>query len=53
MEAIYEAILLIPTSPTQATQKLNKYFKNEPNFIFLLHRMVIELHDRLAPSTPE
>ncbi len=53
MEAIYEAILLIPHSPAKATKILNGLATEKLNFFRLLKDMALELRDRFKPHNPE
>jgi hypothetical protein len=51
MQAIYEAILMIPDSPSEATKVLFRLSRKEPHFLVLLKDMALQLYQRFAPST--
>lgn len=50
MEAIYEALLLIESSPNKATSIINNMSYNNPNFLELLKDMCLQLRDRFGPQ---
>jgi len=41
MQAIYEAILLLPHSPNEATKRLMRMHNNNPDFLLQLKTMAI------------
>ena len=53
MEAIYEAILMIPHYPAKATKILNGLATEKLHFLRLLKCMALELYDRFKPHNPE
>jgi hypothetical protein len=52
MEAIYEALLLLDSSPSKATRLLTDMQYRNPHFLELLKDMAIQLRERFHPQCP-
>ncbi len=53
MEAIYEALLLLPDSPSKATKVLNNLAHQHPRFLELIKDMALQLRERFRPHNAQ